>query len=119
MMADVFRGNSSAQAWDGAKRLPVADETRSDRRWQAKAYGNRGMNPAIKIWMGAFPAKNRGRIGLARQKPAVSVLELAFVLGMGIGIGVLLGSHRSLRKFVGGLGPLARRRQVDYQVLRQ
>lgn len=64
-------------------------------------------------------AKNRGGIELARQKPAVSVLELAFVLGMGIGIGVLLSSHRSLRKFVGGLGPLARRRQVDYQVLRQ
>ena len=56
---------------------------------------------------------------MSRQKPAVSILELAFVLGMGIGIGVLLSSHRSLRKFVGGLGPLARRRQVDYQVLRQ
>lgn len=56
---------------------------------------------------------------MARQKPAVSILELAFVLGMGIGIGVLLSSHRSLRRFLGRLGPLARRRQVDYQVLRQ
>ena len=56
---------------------------------------------------------------MARQKTAVSILELAFVLGMGIGIGVLLSSHLTLRKFIGGLGPLARRRQVDYQVLRQ
>ena len=63
--------------------------------------------------------KDYGGSELASHKPAVSILELALVLGMGIGIGVLLSSHRSLRKFVGGLGPLARRRQVEYQVLRQ
>lgn len=67
----------------------------------------------------AISANDRGGSELARQKPAASILELAFVLGMGIGIGVLLSSHRSLRKFLGRLGPLARRRQVDYQVLRQ